>query len=172
MSFSVILVFLISIENFYLVGKQSKEIFVEKIRRFRNGENMWWAWPWKYEITKGSEFLSTFFRRLKALFAMRQIFLSNPILNKSLFDPNLLFVNVPKIKSVIGLLWILILACIVHSGPFSTMCQKIIQNIQFYFFFEDQFWILKIFTQYFTNINWLFNIFIHYTVPSSQKSST
>ena len=81
---------------------------------------------WKYEITKGSEFLSTFFRRLKALFAIRQIFLSNPILNKSLFDPNLLFVNVPKIKSVIGLLWILILACIVHSGPFSTMCQKFI----------------------------------------------
>ena len=81
---------------------------------------------WKYEITIGSEFLSTFFRRLKALFAIRQIFLSNPILNKSLFDPNLLFVNVPKIKSVIGLLWILILACIVHSGPFSTMCQKFI----------------------------------------------
>ena len=37
--------FLISIETFYFVKKQNKEKFGNKIRRFRNRENMWWAWP-------------------------------------------------------------------------------------------------------------------------------
>ena len=33
------------LQNFCLVEKQNKENFVKKFRRFRNRENMWWAWP-------------------------------------------------------------------------------------------------------------------------------
>ena len=44
-SFSVILEYLISKENFCYVEKQSKEKFVNFFRRFWNRENMWWAWP-------------------------------------------------------------------------------------------------------------------------------
>ena len=37
--------FLSQSENFNLVEKQTKENFVKFFRRFRNCENMWWAWP-------------------------------------------------------------------------------------------------------------------------------
>ena len=38
--------FLISIGNFYLMQKnKTRKISWKKNRRFRNRENMWWAWP-------------------------------------------------------------------------------------------------------------------------------
>ena len=47
--------YLISIENFYLVKKQKGENFVEKIRRFKNREKMWWAWPnWAAKVPKSN----------------------------------------------------------------------------------------------------------------------
>ena len=49
---TVLSAFLITIENFCLVEKQNKENFVKKIRRFRNRENMWWAWPWPMDILR------------------------------------------------------------------------------------------------------------------------
>ena len=54
-----ILWFLISLENFYLVEKTKQRKFREKIRRFRNRENMWWAWP--FVVTSKSNKASTWF---------------------------------------------------------------------------------------------------------------
>ena len=75
------------IENFYLVQKQNKGNFVEKFCRFRNRENMWWAWPWRIGRKLRQNMDCQFFNLLSCIWrlvkAANTVWLSSRLISSS-----------------------------------------------------------------------------------------